>query len=124
MKVEELKGGKLNFWVAKAQGKEVYIHGEHCFLRAKDRDYRHPMGNYSPSSDWSQGGPILEREAISVERTDRNPAKWMAIKPHETSNFREDYYYGHGSTYLEAAMRCYVRSKFGHEVDDSQADHI
>lgn len=101
MRVDELRGYRLDYWVARAEGLE------------KGRT------NYvAYSTDWSQGGPIIEREDISVEKTDKNPAKWMAIKPHQTSNFREDYSYGHGSTYLEAAMRCYVKSKFGEEVSE------
>lgn len=114
MKVSELTGAELDFYVAKAEGLNTIIddYGE-CRIWISPC-YRH----YSPSTDWSQGGQILEQEGISVEQTDKNPAQWMAIKPHATSNFREDYWYGYGASYLEAAMRCFVASKFGEEVEE------
>jgi len=60
----------------------------------------------SPSTDWSQGGPIIEREKMTLEWTGEN---WMAYIRHDDEYF--------GPTPLIAAMRCYVASKLGDEVE-------
>ncbi len=66
------------------------------------------------SIDWAQGGPIIEREEISVDVSQTGTApetKWVAIitKGNEA--------WVHGPTPLIAAMRCYVASKLGDEVE-------
>ena len=58
------------------------------------------------STDWSQGGPIIEREKLTIEWTGED---WMAYIRHDEEFF--------GSTPLMAAMRCYVASKMGDTVD-------
>jgi hypothetical protein len=58
------------------------------------------------STDWAQGGPIIERERITPEWTGED---WMAYIKHDEEVF--------GSTPLIAAMRCYVASKLGDEVE-------
>lgn len=65
---------------------------------------------YSPSTDWSQGGPIIEREGISLEWSGwGGDEQWIAYLKHD-DEFK-------GPTPLIAAMRCYVSSKLGDEVD-------
>jgi hypothetical protein len=59
------------------------------------------------STDWAQGGPIIEREKIAI---DFDGAAWCASDNHKPlANY--------GPTILIAAMRCYVASKLGDEVD-------
>lgn len=67
---------------------------------------------FSPSTDWSQGGPIIERERISVcwEGT-----LWVGSRYNETEE--RCWAQTSGPTPLVAAMRCYVASKLGDEVD-------
>lgn len=67
------------------------------------------------STDWSQGGPIIEREMINhgldVWRTEgmkECAASYTRGVPSE---------YVFGPTPLIAAMRCYVASKMGDEVE-------
>lgn len=110
MKVSELSGALLDYWVARAEGIEsgwlslqddgsaVCVLGpsvERCF-------------EWSPSVDWGQGGPIIERERMYLEWD--ADGYWVASTP--TS--------GHvrGPTPLIAAMRAYVASKFGENVLD------
>ena len=59
------------------------------------------------STDWAEGGPIIEREKIA---TDFDGAAWCA-----SDNAAPLAYYG--PTPLVAAMRCYVASKLGDTVD-------
>ena len=58
------------------------------------------------STDWAQGGPISEREKITLEWTGEG---WNAY-------IRHDDEYPDGPTPLIAAMRCYVASKLGDEI--------
>lgn len=69
---------------------------------------------YSPSTDWAQGGPIIEREMLAPEPLlDTNCAliKWRC------RNWKGDGSDFYGPTPLIAAMRCFVASKLGDEVD-------
>ena len=67
---------------------------------------------YSPSTDWSQGGPIIEREGFCIQ-----PFKdgWECFVAHRL--FEDDHHHSKGPTPLIAAMRCYVASKLGDEID-------
>lgn len=65
------------------------------------------------STDWSQGGPIIERELIGTgPRLEGSiwPEPWLAASPEDDAMFW-------GPTPLIAAMRCYVTSKLGDEVE-------
>ena len=74
---------------------------------------------YNPSTDWSQGGPIIEREGISLTSylAEEDPY-WIGSVECQYKNFNATAYYEeYGPTPLIAAMRCYVASKLGDEVD-------
>src|SRR5690242_10089625 len=106
MKVAELEGGALDYWVAKAKGDYPYT------LPSERESYCIP--NYS--TDWSQGGPIIERERIDTTWSD----VWFAVHNAGGTDERKWKEFT-GPTPLIAAMRVFVYSKFGEEVDDSQA---
>jgi hypothetical protein len=71
---------------------------------------------YNPSGDWMQGGPIIEREGITVVCWAMRPGPdwmarlWLELNGRASVTFT-------GSTPLIAAMRCYVASKLGDEVE-------
>jgi hypothetical protein len=67
-----------------------------------------PDGCDSYSTDWAQGGPIIERERIEIFTHDE---EWFA---YSSNSKPEDF---PGDTQLIAAMRCYVASQFGDTVD-------
>lgn len=68
--------------------------------------------SFRPSTDWSVGGPIIERECIDLEyRPPGTVHEWIAVKGNHFSG---------GMTALEAAMRCYVASKLGNEISISK----
>ncbi len=60
------------------------------------------------STDWADGGPIIEREGIEL-LCESLGFRWVAM-PQKGPEWR-------GPTPLIAAMRCYVASKLGDEVD-------
>lgn len=111
MKTSELIGVCLNFAVAKAAGVTVENSDGSVF-----------WGNFStvtPSTSWQQGGPIIERENITVQTdpTDTEHERWSAF--HREMLFTDDGsdFWRNGPTPLIAAMRCFVSSKLGNEVD-------
>lgn len=63
-----------------------------------------PDDSWSPSTKWSQGGPIIERELINLQH-------WM--KYHEAWSAWWQDIEREGQTPLVAAMRVYVAAKAG-----------
>jgi len=69
-------------------------------------------GEYKPSTDWSQGGPLIERFALELIRHSED--KWCAVKEWTID---VDCNYPLGETMLIAACRAIVAAKLGDEVD-------
>lgn len=106
MKTADLIGPALDWAVAKLEfpASPINISSNGCVSPGYDSRYA-----FTPSTDWSQGGPIFEREISNHEK-------------------REGYFYCnkfvlgrvcwmYGPTLLVAAMRCYVASKLGDEIE-------
>lgn len=72
---------------------------------------------YLPSTDWSQGGPIIERERILLEPSTMTGVPEMDWGARKADRMLRPTWFGDGPTPLIAAMRCYVASKLGKEVD-------
>lgn len=107
MKVSELTGLLLDIWVAKAAGHQPNKYGNLLDVRESGGA---PL-EFRPSTDWSHGGPIIERERISIDfDTPESGPIWLA--------FTEIGHEGDGNTPLAAAMRAFVHMKFGDEVPD------
>jgi len=69
----------------------------------------------SYSFDWAQGGPIIDSADIDTFNTATDLGfKAVIVPDHEHP---EIYFQQYGSTRLVAAMRCYVVSKLGDEVE-------
>jgi hypothetical protein len=107
MKTSELTGAALDWAVAKCNDD----------MTADDHFLVNQMRRSSPaqySTNWAQGGPIIEREKIDLRFDD----EWIALKygvDYDAPGMPDDY--PHGPTPLIAAMRCYVASKLGDEVE-------
>jgi len=69
---------------------------------------------YEPDADWSQGGPIIERERIDLAHS--HPESHNATRGIHCTARINGLYLG-GPTPLIAAMRCYVSSRLGEEVE-------
>lgn len=105
MKTNELTGAALDWAVAKCDGVTEHSMGlwklpilEAC-----------TSFQYSPSTNWAQGGPIIEREEIETRTA--HSGGWMANRA------RTKGYFECGPTPLIAAMRCYGASKLGDNID-------
>lgn len=111
IKISEATRLQLNWMVAKCEGEPFYYNE---FDRSV---YQANEYLFEPSTDWSQGGPIIEREGISLLYlyvTD-DPFRWAATQKPNIRKVKPDSVYG--PTLLVAAMRCYVASKLGDEVE-------
>ena len=107
IKTSELSRTALDWAVAKCEGIKL---NEGNTL-SNDCDV------YAPSTDWSQGGPIIERENIELQSLS-SPSKdhrYGARKPSLGGLSRT--YCMDGPTPLVAAMRCFVASKLGDEIE-------
>lgn len=116
MKTCDLTYAQLDWAVAKCEGATDFwfdtVATHWVKLNGEDRALRYGWAqSYLPSTDWAHGGPIIERMGISVI--------WMQFSD-------EQYWVAHidnpecerqGPTPLIAAMRCYVASKLGEEVE-------
>lgn len=106
IKTSELTGAALDWAVATADGQQVMSRQTPKRLLLANGDTWELL--YAPSTDWSQGGPIIDREEISAERK-FFPRGWEARNGVNA--------FARGPTLLIAAMRCFVASKLGDEVD-------
>lgn len=147
IKVNELTGVALDWAVAKAEKKLGIVieqkPGWPLRIRIQWPEEPEKSNLFSPTHNWSQGGPIIEREKITLIRCDDEYAKdakgyttntripvWAAEHggQHSAQSFYEGESYDpqyeiseadcmYGPTPLIAAMRCYVASKLGQEID-------
>ena len=98
MKTSELKDLALDWAVTKCEGYDHKVTSSE-------------WGMWGWATDWAQGGPIIEREGITVSYgSPVTGLEWMACDRGSTN-------IQHGPTYLIAAMRCFVASKLGDEVE-------
>lgn len=144
MKTSELTGAALDWAVAKC---EQPVYSDKALIQALaagSNGIGIEWDAFSPSTDWAQGGPIIERENISVIRLDdesipdakgfwqgKYVPQWGAVigdrHSAEEQHGSQGDYWGRsyhvdedavcGETPLTAAMRCYVASKLGNNVE-------
>lgn len=118
IKTSELTGAALDWAVAKCDGLKI-TYDSIAYWTDK------PIGpqwkaagkrcGYSPSTDWSQGGPIIESERIQVF-PHNGAIEWCGVAHVQREGYIE-LLTQDGPTPLIAAMRCFVASKLGDEVD-------
>ena len=107
MKTTELTGAALDWAVTKCEGIKIGQPEGRTF--ESEWSLMHDAGDMNYSTDWAQGGPIIDRERINPE--------WMPHSECWMANCVADRTPYEGSTPLIAAMRCYVASKLGDEID-------
>jgi hypothetical protein len=104
IKTSELTGAALEWAVAKCEG----------FTDEVERSgwAWHPSW-YNPATSWQEGGPIIEREEIFLAKSVLGG--WTASTYIHANGCHCILH--EGPTPLTAAMRCFVASKLGEEVD-------
>ncbi len=116
IKVSEATPSQINYLVAKIEGVKFTL-AQVYGLWSVVIEYNYRL--YEPATDWSQGGPIIEEEGISLTSyLDEEDPYWIGSVECQYKNFNATAYYEeYGPTPLIAAMRCYVTSKLGDTVD-------
>lgn len=112
MKTSELTDIALDWAVAKCKypelvwGSSIGIH--HASHQIVIPHLLEPQCYWNPSTVWAQGGPIIEGENI-------------ALYPHGDGSYEAEVFLNplrnHGPTPLIAAMRCYVASVLGDDIE-------
>ena len=125
MKTSELTGAALDWAVAKCEGHSLppfpgrgHTRGpKQCWINVS------PAGHetFSPSTDWAQGGTLIEREGIGFF-CNRTTATGARFTPDAGADWRAFALNKHGVHYfgptpLIAAMRCFCASRLGDEVE-------
>ena len=103
MNTSELTGPALDWAVAKCEWPE------NPSLKYLEFIMNWDDGNQQYSTDWAQGGPIIEREKICVSVAGKY---WIGCVYLTGETVTE-----HAETPLIAAMRVYVASKLGDEIE-------
>ena len=128
MKTAELKYRAIDWAVAKCEGYEIVrMRGNEITFLDRTDDGALNERQIGYSTDWAQGGPIIERESIFLVREKAGHMgrrlwaatlganKAVGIGEESIKLYRDAFVYG--PTPLISAMRCYVASKLGDEVD-------
>jgi hypothetical protein len=107
IKTKDLTGSALKWAVAKAEGLIIHevFDGHIIVLHDNLTEY------FEPFTNWAHGGPIIEREKITLTCMGDI---WVATR------FNQEFHQSDstaGPTVLIAAMRCHVASKLGDEID-------
>lgn len=107
-KVSDLIGMDLDYWVAKA--------------KQLSRTDKGDLEQFSFSSDWTEGGPIIESEEISIYPNYYRDSSglfdgWAAASNKKTGFYSPRTITKRGDSPLIAAMRVFVASRFGETVD-------
>jgi hypothetical protein len=123
MKVSELTGALLDYWVARVMHpkesitiRESSLGVKGCYLLdTDDNEWKF----YTPSRRWSDGGPIIDRKRIILKPYD--DGGWGSALDFD-GDARGGIFDGtsqEGETPLVAAMRVHVASHYGDIVPDS-----
>ena len=100
MNTSELTGAALDWAVTKCEGYDSSVDG----------DLGNVWGMWGWATSWAQGGPLIERLCIDLQYQGGETDVWGADMFDAESTM-------YGDTPLIAAMRCYVMSVMGTEVD-------
>jgi hypothetical protein len=122
IKTTELTGAALDWAVAKSESYgPVYNMESHGSVWQGWWERTPPEHRYrrlqSYSTDWSQGGPIIDREGIFFSPLPDKGLRAYRFVDGEYVNIMDCWPSRGPVTRLIAAMRCYVASKLGDEVD-------
>lgn len=121
IKTAELEGNLLNCWVAIIRGYKIEPYKSGFRMRNEEGSVVGFIGphsdcslwNYSPSTDWAQGGEILEEmlsDGLLIVKANYDMGYRTSFDNWETI--------ARGPTPLIAAMRCYVQRNMGEELKE------
>lgn len=118
IKTSELSGVALDWAVAQAVDfpvqytKRMGLHIARTMDVSAEQRFIRMGSRYCPSTDWSQGGPLIERFTLEIVRSH---CQWNAVRSWYVGEPIS--WYPEGRTILIAACRAIVAAKLGDEVD-------
>lgn len=114
VETDDLVGAALDYAVAMCDGRGIDLDDPRDPWLTRDGIADQPLHSYTPSTDWAQGGPIIERECIDLKFFGSYVrALTMSIERDRHGEVIEAY----APTALVAAMRCHVAAKLGETVE-------
>lgn len=124
IKTSELTGAALDWAVAQCEGFQLKVDPMDFGMKSANggwwiwedasrggKQARIGKG-YSPSTNWAHGGPIIDGNGISPKTS----VGWASGMKWQAETDRQEHMQ-YGPTLLIAAMRCFVASKWGDEVE-------
>ena len=122
VKVAEASGRVLDWLMAMCNGKGIEFDCPSDPWLTVDGIVDQPLHSYTPSTDWAQGGPIIEREELHWGFGGMRDGKRNCLGRDGKRNClgqKRGYWQKPtlGPTPLIAAMRCLVTSRLGEEVE-------
>ncbi|WP_188130771.1 phage protein NinX family protein [Paraburkholderia panacisoli] len=103
MKVSELSGPLLDFWVARAEGYKS-VDDVPSTLTGEWSDGSGTKNDWAPSTDWAQGGPIIAKNFGVIHGVNPVVDSWPD-----------------GDELLPFLLRLYVQFECGEEIEDWDA---
>lgn len=124
IKTSELSGAALDYAVLVCEGRKPdrfatgdswcmgrFNNGAKVIQRRTGHNGRNAIyRDESASTDWSQGGPIIERERIGLFFDRVSRSRWRASHHDQFADYLHE-------SALVAGLRCFVALKLGDEVD-------
>jgi hypothetical protein len=111
IKTADLTALQLDYLITSIEVPKGIEYGVKDWREQRNYTIKHGEYVYRWSTSWNQGGLIVDRERIDIEH-DLCSTEVVARK-----YLRDEYAEQWGPTALIAAMRCFVASKLGDEVD-------
>jgi len=119
MKTSELNGLALDYAVTLIENPDALKYGVDDWRQRRKYETKNGEFLFRWTSSWTQSGPIIEQSCIALTPNGTSREPWIAEGPEHsyeagtvTATNRVT-----GGTPLIAAMRCYVASKLGDEID-------
>jgi hypothetical protein len=119
MKVADLNGMALDYWVARSLHdfvREIYFtdSGETVSIRGNDRG-RPWDGRFTPSTSWEAAAAVLDRAQQLEVRARTEVGTAHCVATFEGAHRAVE---GRGDSLRVALLRAFVESRFGGSVDD------
>ena len=121
IKTSELEGAALDWAVANAVGQDVTEQGVYIQERRAGQDGSVSLTKtwvaFSPSTNWSQGGPLIERYCMPLDYNSNSDMWAASVRVGRLVNSSSGWVFMSAPTPLVAACRAIVAAKLGDVVD-------
>lgn len=119
--VDHLNGPLLDYFVALVYKRTAFINKKRktCSI-AVETPTEKRFVEFSPSSLWRHGGPLIELEKLTVEFIERQDQAKMFISSYGSKTDMSNMTLAYSSNPLEAVCKTIIRKHIGHKVNLSE----